>query len=1108
MKITPQTPARASYRLLFTLALIGLVGILSLPVHFAFDDLGWTELQTLHLFGTSTLLAFLILLPNLMPRWLAAWVLCVALASMLIVRLSFYGLVQFSGAGFTSEVFIHLEPKSFAVAWSQYRVLCLLLLTALVSIPLLAWQLARRLPRLPRAGAWLLAALALTCVVIARTGLPEWMLASEARTWYGPKRLDLPEAELQRWRKSGMVEVDLPAKSSIRAVPANPPRNLILIYLESLGQRVIEHPDYPELMPNLAHRMHTQALLRDYYAASFITIEGITNSQCGTLFPFERNSESLAGFDGMAEEQTCLGDVLHQAGYTQSYLGGAETSFAGKGHFLSEHGYDRVLGFDEWQEMGYTPRPGGWGLGDPDLFDQAFAEIERLRATGSPFNLTLLTIGSHLPGFSYQECTPYGSDHPFIEALHCTDQLLENFLTRIKAAGYLNDSVVVVTADHHVFPSPTMKRLFGADSLGDHRLPLIVLGPHTPSAAVASGTSYDLAPTVLDLLEIESDARFALGRSLLRPGSSRDYFPSRYLDVFDGKRVSPAKDACDDQPPSPPLRACDKAALLTLLGMQNARFSRHTTTQLDCATHNGIRIRIPDDDGAPISFFVNGEDQAARFTWNARAGQEAKPGLFVAAFSREGELLDRRFVREQDVLDMETPPTIKGANHYLVAWRGKQGITPAWFVSRAAMHATALAIDTHGQIHQLPRNAAEDATEFVFTPDACALWQDESTPAGALEELLIAATPEAARIPRDSSFCPILQWGPMEVFAGERFNPQPDGSSAFWLKTDCAPRRAMLSFDGRLIEAVQRLPVLTAALNADAYLMHEGEWPLALYDPDTRQRFPFGMLRVKPARAPLALPEPPTNVWPASPPRIQPPALIAHAGGGWHGMAYLNSLEVLSHNYALGHRVFELDFSWTSDDQLVLIHDWENTWQSLFPQADHGTIPDLDTFLHSTMKHGQTPLDLARLRDWMSAHPDAFIVTDIHSQVMLGLQRIGDELKPVHDRIIPQMYHAYRYPEIRALGYEQIIFSLYGSSLDTDTLLDFIRATPLFAVTLNPAQRPDAERLMAELRQSRIPVYVHTFNEPGDLAHFRALGAHGLYTDFLYPRKDRDPGRQ
>lgn len=1082
--------------------------MLLVPTHSALTELGWGGLQASHLLGSLAILVVLASLPSLMPRPLAGLLLALALALMLIVRLGFFGLVQFSGAGFTNELFIHLEPQSFAVAWEQYRMLCVLLLVALACIPLLAMYLVRNLPRTRPGIALVLVAAAVICVVATRQSLPEWMLASEVRAWYGPKQLDLPPAELQRWRDSGLVEADLPRKTTIRATAAVPPRNLILIYLESVGQRVIEHPDYPNLMPNLTRRLQSDALLHDYFAASYITIEGITNSQCGTLFPFERDSKSLAGFDSVAEEQPCLGDVLHTAGYTQSYLGGAESSFAGKGHFLSVHGYDRVLGWDEWKEKGFTPRPGGWGLGDPDLFEQAWLELQTLRASGQPSNLTMLTIGTHLPGFSYAECTPYGSDEPFIEALHCDDQLLERFLERIEQAGYLDDSVVIVTADHHVFPNPIMKRLFGADAIEDRRLPLLVLGKQIPPVTAQSGASYDLAPTVLDLLGVESNARFALGRSLLHASATRNYFVSRYYDTFDGESANPVASDCDESPPQLPLGSCDKDALKTLLRMQNAALSVNMTSALACDDAIGTSIRIPDEPNEPLQFFINGQEQAPRFsTRQARSEQETQPGMFVAAFASDGSLLDRSFVPQKEASGKTTPPTFEGADHYLVAWRRSEGAIPAWLVGFGSIRATAVLIDTHGKVYPLPRRSGDGVTEFVLDSDVCNLWQDPEAPADALQQRLADAISDAQDASHESVFCPIQKWGPQEVYSGERFNPQPDGSSAFWLQTECAPARVMLEFDGRLIETTLRLPIITAALNADRYLMQAGEWPLQLYDPATRQRQPLGTLKTLPARQPVSLPEPPAKTWAAVAPPIKPPVLIAHAGGALNGRQYLNSLEALTHNYALGHRVFELDFGWTSDGQLVAIHDWESTWESLFPEADHTKVPDLKTFLRARMVEGQTPLDLPRLRDWLKAHPDAYVVTDIHSGDMLGLQRIKAELGALQKQIIPQMYHAYRYPEIRALGYPQIIYTLYASSLDTDSLLDFIRATPLFAVTLDP-DRPDAETLLSQLKSSGIPVYVHTFNEPADLERFRALGAVGLYTDFLYLDKDGAPIRQ
>ncbi|MEO8459097.1 MAG: glycerophosphodiester phosphodiesterase family protein [Dokdonella sp.] len=356
----------------------------------------------------------------------------------------------------------------------------------------------------------------------------------------------------------------------------------------------------------------------------------------------------------------------------------------------------------------------------------------------------------------------------------------------------------------------------------------------------------------------------------------------------------------------------------------------------------------------------------------------------------------------------------------------------------------------------------------------------------------ISATLESRNLP----FCDVERWGPQQTYAGERFNAQKDGSSAFFFQTKCAPAKVMLLFDGQLIETTRHLPTITASFNADSYLQEEGVYGLSFYDPDTRLTFGIGDLHVLPARKPVGFPPGPPRTWPAPESSLIPPTLIAHAGGGYLGERYLNSLEALTHNYALGHRFFELDFNWTRDMHLVAIHDWQQSYGRLFPFADQSVPPDLDAFLQLKMTQNQTQLDLSRLRDWLAAHPDAYIVTDIRGNDLYALQRMKAELGKYHRQIIPQMYHAHTYPDIRALGYEHVIFTLYATSLDTEALIDFILETPLFAVTINPS-KPDAARIIAGITDKKF-VYVHTFNKLEDLRRYRAMGADGIYTDFMY----------
>ena len=87
-----------------------------------------------------------------------------------------------------------------------------------------------------------------------------------------------------------------------------------------------------------------------------------------------------------------------------------------------------------------------------------------------------------------------------------------------------------------------------------------------------------------------------------------------------------------------------------------------------------------------------------------------------------------------------------------------------------------------------------------------------------------------------SVFCAIKAWGPTKAYAGERFNEQADGSSAFWFQTECAPERVMLVFEGQLIETNRNRDAVTAGLNADRYLLEPGSHEVALFDPNSASR--------------------------------------------------------------------------------------------------------------------------------------------------------------------------------------------------------------------------------------------------------------------------------
>ena len=100
---------------------------------------------------------------------------------------------------------------------------------------------------------------------------------------------------------------------------------------------------------------------------------------------------------------------------------------------------------------------------------------------------------------------------------------------------------------------------------------------------------------------------------------------------------------------------------------------------------------------------------------------------------------------------------------------------------------------------------------------------------------------------------------------------------------------------------------------------------------------------------------------------------IAHAFGGIDGVSYTNSLEAFRENYAKGHRTFEVDFSVTSDDRLVCLHDWDKGEQN---GVTTGGATSEDEFLSAKFAGKYTTLSLAGLFDLMKEYPDIWIVTD------------------------------------------------------------------------------------------------------------------------------------
>ena len=223
---------------------------------------------------------------------------------------------------------------------------------------------------------------------------------------------------------------------------------------------------------------------------------------------------------------------------------------------------------------------------------------------------------------------------------------------------------------------------------------------------------------------------------------------------------------------------------------------------------------------------------------------------------------------------------------------------------------------------------------------------------------------------------------------------------------------------------------------------------------------------------------------------------IAHAGGGVEGKTYTNSFDALDTNLQKGFKYFELDFSFTSDHNLVCIHDWENSFKRSFgfEKTKIPSLPEFEQLVITKSEFNKCTLDSLIL--WLKENPEAFIITDIKGNNIKGLSLIAQKYPDQINRFIPQIYQPNQFEMAKNLGYKNIIWTLYRYNGNNKSVIEFAKNNLLFAITM-PIDKAKSG-LSKDLSNLAIPTYVHTINKEDILEELiNEYQVTNIYTDFL-----------
>ena len=237
----------------------------------------------------------------------------------------------------------------------------------------------------------------------------------------------------------------------------------------------------------------------------------------------------------------------------------------------------------------------------------------------------------------------------------------------------------------------------------------------------------------------------------------------------------------------------------------------------------------------------------------------------------------------------------------------------------------------------------------------------------------------------------------------------------------------------------------------------------------------------------------------APPLPTEPLILVAHSGGAISGNVYSNALEAFEASVAYGITLIEVDFMPTTDGEIVLTHVWQNMSNRIPGAPDH--IVSHEEFMAYRLFNRYTTMDLSMLIAFLDEHPEVRIVTDTKDGYdnYTALYAIAERYPEYRDRFIAQAYRFEHVHRLRALGFEDVIVTLYlmpGELFENPAEIKRLAEEyEVYAITIQ--EYGITPEFAAEMGVWDIRFFAHTVNSDLRARELWEMGFYGIYTNFL-----------
>lgn len=299
-------------------------------------------------------------------------------------------------------------------------------------------------------------------------------------------------------------------------------KNLIFIVAESFSEIAVSE----DLTPTLYKLVHEGFYFENFYSSNNLsTIGGEFQALTGL---YADNSIFSSWRSGRAYFPYGLGSVFSDKGYNTYAYHNNSAYFQDRNVYLKSQGFTNFKGC--YNGMEKLINCNAWPQSDVEMID---ATVNDYLNSDEPFLAYYMTVSGHFY-YTFSGNSMAKKNKKFVDDLDYNenvkaylatqvelDRAMELLLSKLEESGKLDDTVIVLTADHFPYnldiddinTLSTYERDIMIEANSNN---LIIYNSKMKSVNVDKvGMSIDVLPTVLNLFGIEYDSRLIMGRDIL-----------------------------------------------------------------------------------------------------------------------------------------------------------------------------------------------------------------------------------------------------------------------------------------------------------------------------------------------------------------------------------------------------------------------------------------------------------------------------------------------------------------------------------------------------------------------------------------------------------------